>query len=102
MASTRDLGETLGWEGGGLEKVPPEDFWESACVVFSEVGFSEGAEPSSLSSSCTRFSPESAIVSTVRYLFRFLDSESNALRSSIGQRPRYVSPVQRSINRSGR
>jgi len=62
-----------GAEGGGergkreegREKVPPEDFWAAG---FSEGGFSlfslcsVGAEPSSLSSSWTRFSPSSAIV----------------------------------------
>jgi len=56
-----------GEKGGreGREKVPPEDFWAEG---FFEGGFSlfslcsVGAEPSSLSSSWTRFSPSSAIV----------------------------------------
>lgn len=48
--------------GGGGEEVPPEGFW---ALGFSEGGcslLSVGAEPSSLSSSWTRFSPSSAIV----------------------------------------
>ena len=45
--------------GGGREKVPPE---EDLAEVASEVVFSAEAEPSSLSSSWTRFSSESAML----------------------------------------
>ncbi len=65
MMGGEEGGGDWGKGEGGREKVPPEDFWAAG---FSEGCFSlfslcsVGAEPSSLSSSWTRFSPSSAIV----------------------------------------